>query len=149
MINNIEEETENKFPRLFDKNKKLLEKCSIYSLIIKVMGVDLELHSEWKMEECELIVNEYCKKRFKRKNIKLPKEIEIMIFIEMAIGYEDEDNEDKVKFWMRRAYDNSNNLLKIQEAINNTGEKNLYQLFDQIWRLINQRFDEIQSSNAI
>ena len=72
-----------------------------------------------------------------------------MIFIEMAIGYEDEDNEDKVKFWMRRAYDNSNNLLKIQEAINNTGEKNLYQLFDQIWRLINQRFDEIQSSNAI
>lgn len=59
------------------------------------------------------------------------------------------NNEDKVKFWMRRAYDNSNNLLKIQEAINNTGEKNLYQLFDQIWRLINQRFDEIQSSNAI
>ena len=66
-IVNIEEETRNEFVKIFDKNKKLLEKCSIYSLLIMIMQVnlDFDMQPEWKMEDCEAIVNAYCKHRFK------------------------------------------------------------------------------------
>ena len=143
-IVNIEEETRNEFVKIFDKNKKLLEKCSIYSLLIMIMQVnlDFDMQPEWKMEDCEAIVNAYCKHRFKSKRIKLPKEIETIIFLILADGYRNEKDEEKREVWLQRALDNSNNSLKIQEAINDYKDESIDQLIDHIWSLVYQRFEK-------
>lgn len=143
-IGNIEEETRNEFVKIFDKNKKLFEKCSIYSLLIMIMQVnlDFDMQLEWKMEDCEAIVNAYCKNRFKSKRIKLPKEIETMIFLILADGYRNEKDEEKREVWLQRALDNSNNSLKIQEAINDYKDESIVQLIDHIWSLVYQRFEK-------
>ena len=144
-IRNVEEKTKEEFFKIFHKNKKLFETCSIYSLIILTMQVNLEfdIKNGWKMEECEKVVRAYCKNRFKSKKIKLPKEIETMIYLEMAEGYVDENDEDKERFWIQKAYDNSNCSLEIQEIIKNSkyGEQK-QQLIDQIWEIIYKRFEE-------
>ena len=66
-----------------------------------------------------------------------------MIYLEMAEGYVDENDEDKERFWIQKAYDNSNCSLEIQEIIKNSkyGEQK-QQLIDQIWEIIYKRFEE-------
>ena len=126
--------------------QKLFEICSIYSLIIMVMKVHLNfnIQKEWKTEECEKVVKTYCKQRFKDKKIKLPKEIETMLYLTIADGYKDDGNEDKRNSWTKKAYDNSNNSPEIQEIIKNNEDLN--QLIDQIWEVIYQRFKEKDNS---
>ena len=142
----IDEETRNEFLKTFNKNQKLFEICSIYSLIIMVMKVHLNfnIQKEWKTEECEKVVKTYCKQRFKDKKIKLPKEIETMLYLTIADGYKDDGNEDKRNSWTKKAYDNSNNSPEIQEIIKNN--EDLDQLIDQIWEVIYQRFKEKDNS---
>ena len=149
-IGNIEEETRNEFLKVFHKNQKLFETCSIYSFIIMIMRVnlDFDMQIEWKMETCEEVVKRYCKNRFKSKNIKLPKEIETMIYLVMAKGYKEEGNEDKRIFWIQKAYDNSNNSPRIQEIIKNGKDEDPNQLIDQIWGVIYQRFEEKDGSSV-
>lgn len=142
----INKETRNEFLKTFNKNQKLFEICSIYSLIIMVMKVHLNfnIQKEWKTEECENVVKTYCKQRFKDKKIKLPKEIETMLYLTIADGYKDDGNEDKRNIWTKKAYDNSNNSPEIQEIIKNN--EDLEQLIDQIWEVIYQRFEEKDNS---
>ena len=61
-IGNVEDETKTLFNTVFEKNKSLLDKCSIYGLLILVMKVSLSISMVWKLEECEKVVNTYCKK---------------------------------------------------------------------------------------
>ena len=40
----------------------MLDKCSIYALVLLVMKVNLNISVAWETVECEKIVNAYCKK---------------------------------------------------------------------------------------
>lgn len=116
--------------------------------MIMRVNLDFDMQIEWKMETCEEVVKRYCKNRFKSKHIKLPKEIETMIYLVMAKGYKEEGNEDKRIFWIQKAYDNSNNSPRIQEIIKNGKDEDPNQLIDQIWGVIYQRFEEKDGSSV-
>ncbi len=140
-IGNIDDQTKSYFNAVFEKNKRLLEKCSIYGLIIYVMEVPIEFNITWNVEDCEKVMNIYCKKRYKAGEIKLPKEIECMIFLEIANNFEGEDNKEKRQKWRGRAYDNSNNFKEIQKLINDCMENDSIFDISKIWQIINKRFD--------
>lgn len=141
-IENAEKETKNQFQTIFEKNKSLLEKCSIYGLIIYVMRANIDFNVAWESEDCEKVVNTYCKKRYKDNRIKLPKEIESMIYLEVANSFEGEEEKENRQKWRRRAYDNSNNSKEIQELISDCMEKDSTFDISMIWQIINKRFEK-------
>lgn len=122
-IENAEDETKTLFNAIFEKNRSLLDKCSIYGLLISVMRVSLSISVAWNLEECEKVVNAYCKKRYKTSRLKLPKEIETMIYLEISNRFEGDDEKDNRQKWRLRAYDNSNNFKEMQELISDCMEK--------------------------
>ena len=141
-VGNVEDETKTQFNTVFEKNKSLLEKCSIYGLIIYVMGAHIDLNVAWELEECEKVVNAYCKKRYKNSRLKLPKEIESMIYLEVANSFEGEEEKENRQKWRLRAYDNSNNSKEIQELISDCMEKDSTFDISMIWQIINKRFEK-------
>ena len=141
-IRNVEDETKALFSIVFEKNKSLLDKCSIYGLIIFIMKVNLDISVAWKSEECEKVVNAYCKKRYKQNRIKLPKEIETMIYLEIANSFDEEDEKEKRQNWRLRAYDNSNNFIEMQELISDCMEKDSIFDISSIWQIIDKRFEK-------
>lgn len=141
-IGNVEEETKALFEKVFERNKTLLEKCSIYGFIIFAMQANLDIDLRWKSEECEEVVNSYCKKRYKDSSIKLPKEIETMIYLEIANSFEEDDNHEKRQNWGLRAYDNSNNSKEIQALISECMENNNKFDISVIWEIIGKKFEK-------
>ena len=141
-VGNAEEETKTQFQIVFEKNKSLLEKCSIYGLIIFVMRANIDINVTWESEDCEKVVNAYCKKRYKDSRIKLPKEIESMIYLEVANSFEGEDEKANRQKWRLRAYDNSNNSKEIQGLIQDCMDKDSTFDINAIWQIINKRFEE-------
>lgn len=141
-VGNAEEETKTQFQIVFEKNKSLLEKCSIYGLIIFVMRENIDINVTWESEDCEKVVNAYCKKRYKDSRIKLPKEIESMIYLEVANSFEGEDEKANRQKWRLRAYDNSNNSKEIQGLIQDCMDKDSTFDINAIWQIINKRFEE-------
>lgn len=141
-VGNAEEETKTQFQIVFEKNKSLLEKCSIYGLIIFVMRANIDINVTWESEDCEKVVNAYCKKRYKDSRIKLPKEIESMIYLEVANSFEGEEEKENRQKWRLRAYDNSNNSKEIQELISDCMEKDSTFDISMIWQIINKRFEK-------
>lgn len=139
-IGNAEEETKELFRKVFEKNKALLDKCSIYGFIIFVMQVNLDISVKWESEECVDVVNAYCKKRYKESRLKLPKEIETMIYLEIANSFEEEDKHETRQSWRLRAYNNSNNSKEIQELISECMEKDSKFDISSIWKIIGERF---------
>lgn len=96
----------------------------------------------WELEECEKVVNAYCKKRYKNSRLKLPKEIESMIYLEVANSFEGEEEKENRQKWRLRAYDNSNNSKEIQELISDCMEKDSTFDISMIWQIINKRFEK-------
>lgn len=141
-VGNAEEETKTQFQIVFEKNKSLLEKCSIYGLIIFVMRANIDINVTWESEDCEKVVNAYCKKRYKDSRIKLPKEIESMIYLKVANSFEGEDEKANRQKWRLRAYDNSNNSKEIQELIQDCMDKDSTFDINAIWQIINKKFEE-------
>ena len=141
-VGNAEEETKIQFQTVFEKNKSLLEKCSIYGLIICVMRANIDLNVAWKSEDSEKVVNAYRKKRYKDNRIKLPKEIESMIYLELANSFEGENEKENRQKWRLRAYDNSNNSKEIQALIQDCMDKDSIFDINVIWQIINKRFEE-------
>lgn len=139
-IMNVEEETKNEFYIIYDKNKELFAKCSIYGFLMIVMNVNLNICVEWDMSQCEKVVNDYCKKRFKSNRLKLPKEIETMIYIKMADGYKQESEKDMRQLWLQRAYDNSNFSQEVQKLVQRSMAENIVFDIKQIWEIIDKRF---------
>lgn len=141
-IANVSQETKRIFENKINKYKVLFKECSIYGLVLLVMSLDIKLDIEWKSEECEKIVNRYCKKCYKSNNPKFPKLIEIMIFICLANSYCDDEARDKRIFWLQKAYDNANNVKEIQdkikEYINSCNEIDI----SIFWDFINQKYKE-------
>ena len=58
------------------------------------MRANIDLNVAWESEGCEKVVNAYCKKRYKDNRIKLPKEIESMIYLEVANSFEGENEKE-------------------------------------------------------
>lgn len=141
-IENAEDETKTLFNAIYEKNKSLLDKCSIYGLLISVMKVSLSISEAWNLEECEKVVNAYCKKRYKASRLKLPKEIETMIYLEISNCFEGDDEKDNRQKWRLRAYDNSNNFKEMQELISDCMEKDSTFDINLIWQIINKRFEK-------
>lgn len=84
----------------------------------------------------------YCKKRYKNSRLKLPKEIESMIYLEVANSFEGEEEKENRQKWRLRAYDNSNNSKEIQELISDCMEKDSTFDISMIWQIINKRFEK-------
>ena len=106
------------------------------------MRANIDINVAWESEDCEKVVNAYCKKRYKDSRIKLPKEIESMIYLEVANSFEREDEKADRQKWRLRAYDNSNNSKEIQEAIQDCMDKDSTFDINVIWQIINKRFEE-------
>lgn len=139
-IGNVEEDTKNLFNTVFDKYKSLLDKCSIYALVLLVMKVNLNISVAWETVEVEKIVNAYCKKRYKAGRLKLPKVIETMIYLEVANSFNEEDEKENRQSWLMRAYDNSNNSIEIQNLIKDCMKtENTFDI-DSIWQVVNKKF---------
>lgn len=94
----------------------------------------------WESEDCEKVVNAYRKKRYKDNRIKLPKEIESMIYLELANSFEGENEKENRQKWRLRAYDNSNNSKEIQALIQDCMDKDSIFDINAIWQIINKRF---------
>lgn len=141
-IRNVEEETKVAFDKAYEKNKQLFAKCSIYGLLIVVMNVNLEYCVEWKMEDCDRVINDYCKKRFKKNRLKLPKEIETMIYLKMADGYKEEGEKEQRQYWVEKAYDNSNFSKEVQEIVKKSMAEDTVVDIGQIWEIIDRRFEK-------
>ena len=139
-IGNVEEDTKNLFNTVFDKYKLMLDKCSIYTLVLLVMKVNLYISVAWETVECEKIVNAYCKKRYKANRLKLPKVIETMIYLEVANSFNQENEKEDRKRWMWRAYNNSNNSTAIQNMIKDCMETEDIFDIDSIWQVVNKKF---------
>ena len=88
--------------------------CSIYGLVLYVMRLNLDLGIEWETKECEKIVNTYCKKRYKDNKLKLPKEIENMIYLTLTNSFRDDADKKSQRLWLQKAYDNSNNSKRLR-----------------------------------
>lgn len=106
------------------------------------MRANIDINVAWESEDCEKVVNAYCKKRYKDSRIKLPKEIENMIYLEVANSFEGEDEKANRQKWRLRAYDNSNNSKEIQELIQDCMDKDSAFDINAIWQIINKRFEE-------
>lgn len=141
-VGNVEDETKTLFKTVYEKNKSLLEKCSIYSLIVFVMRAHIDIDVVWEAEECEKVVNAYCKKRYKDSRLKLPKQIETMIYLEVANAFEGENEKTNRQEWRLRAYDNSNNSKEIQELIQDCMDKDSTFDINAIWQIIKKRFEK-------
>ena len=102
---------------------------NIYGFLMIVMNVNLNICVEWDMSQCEKVVNDYCKKRFKSNRLKLPKEIETMIYIKMADGYKKESEKD-----------NSNFSQEVQKLVQRSMAENIAFDIKQIWEIIDKRF---------
>lgn len=107
-----------------------------------LMRVSLSISAAWNLEECEKVVNAYCKKRYKTSRIKLPKEIETMIYLVVANSFEGDDEKDNRQKWRLRAYDNSNNFKEMQELISDCMEKDSTFDISLIWEIINKKFSK-------
>lgn len=113
---------------------------NIYGFLMIVMNVNLNICVEWDVSQCEKVVNDYCKKRFKSNRLKLPKEIETMIYIKMADGYKEESEKDMRQLWLQRAYDNSNFSQEVQKLVQRSMAENIVFDIKQIWEIIDKRF---------
>lgn len=106
------------------------------------MRANIDLNVAWKSEDSEKVVNAYRKKRYKDNRIKLPKEIESMIYLELANSFEGENEKENRQKWRLRAYDNSNNSKEIQALIQDCMDKDSIFDINVIWQIINKRFEE-------
>ena len=140
-IGNIETETKTLFESVFEKYIKLFDKCSIYGLIITVMRVNLNISVAWEFYDCYNVINSYCKKRYKDTKLKLPKEIETMIYLKIANTLQEDDFE-AAQNWKLKAYDNSNNNKEIQEIVKESMDNNSTFDINSIWQIIDKRFDK-------
>lgn len=70
----------------------------------------------------------------------MAKEIEIMIYLEVANSFEGNDEKDNRQKWGLRAYDNSNNFKEMQELKSDCMEKDSTFDISLIWQIINKRF---------
>lgn len=117
----------------------MLDKCSIYALVLLVMKVNLNISVAWETVECEKIVNAYCKKRYKTNGLKLPKVIETMIYLEVANSFNQENEKEDRQRWMWRAYNNSTAIQNmIKDCIETEGIFDI----DSIWQVINKKFTD-------
>lgn len=116
IINNISKENKDCYNYYIDKYKTLFNKCCIYNLLLMVMPVDIEQEIAWQIEECEKEIEDYNKKKHNKNRLRLPPEIETMIYLLVANGSK-EDSHEVQKKWLWKAYYNANNLREIQEKI--------------------------------
>lgn len=140
-IGNIEPETKKLFESVFEKHKGLFNKCSIYGFIIFVMRVNLDISVAWETDNFKDVIATYCKKRYKDSGLKLPKEIETMIYLKIANSFQ-EDNLETAQNWKLKAYDNLNNNREIQELVKEAMGNNSTFDINSIWQIIDKRFDK-------
>jgi len=135
----IDEDSKKFFEQYIMKHIELLDKCCIYNILLLVMPISITREVLWDTDVCAKIVLEYNKKKHKHNKIKLPWEIETMIYLVIAYGFKEESSE-KYNEWIWKAYYNSNNEIKIQtkikECINN---KKILPDISFIWDIIDAR----------
>lgn len=93
LINNIGDEESTLYNECIEKNLSLIDKCCIYNLILLVMPVNIQKEILWTTEECENVVAEYNKKKHKHNCLRLPPEVETMIYLMIANSAKDDTSE--------------------------------------------------------
>jgi len=141
-IGNIEEDKKAIYEQFIKKHESLLNECCIHNLLLTVMQVSLPNAITWETEECEKIISEYNKKKYKANQIKLPPEIETMIYLMLANSCK-EDANNRQKEWILKAYYNSNNStdiqLKIAEIMDSGNDFDISYIWDRIYNCFEKK----------
>ncbi len=142
LISNIDGEKRNLYDDYIEKNLNLIDKCCIHNLILAVVPINIQKDIDWSTEDCENVIMEYNKKKHKHNHLRLPPEVETMIYLMIANSAKDDDDSKKQRHWLLKAFDNSNNSTDIQAKISEALESKESFDISLVWDRIYARFQK-------
>lgn len=139
IMEDITEENKNIFNNYINKYQELIDECCIYNLILLTVvgGVGREI--KWELEDCEKIIRDYNRQKHRADRLRLPSEIETMIYLCIAYS-NDENHVEKRNEWLWKAYYNSNNIKDIQNKIKESIDNGSVYGISFIWDNIISRY---------
>lgn len=116
-ISNISEPNKALYRGVIESNFDLLKDINIYNAVVYILMVEMPKDLQWTTTEFLKMVEAYRKKKYNKGSIKLPREIELLLYLTLANSYKDDYDTDQQKIWLEIAYFNANNLNEVQDCI--------------------------------
>lgn len=137
-IQNVEEKTKELYSLKFEKYIKLFKECNIYAITICTLSPEISEKCRWNIEDIEQVLEKYNQRKYKKNSIKLPKEIQAILYLTLAQMFS--ENEEKQDVWWDKAYDILNNNREIQKQLKEYKDSKMdYNIFE-IWKWIYENY---------
>lgn len=136
-ISNITKTNKMLYKEVIERNSDLLKVCNIYNAVLYIFMVEMPEDLQWTTTEFLKTVEVYRKKKYNKGSIKLPREIELLLYLTLANSYKDDGDTDQQKVWLEIAYNNANNFNKVQASIKKCIESTDVFDLNIIWNIVN------------